>query len=677
MGIKKNIYIAMGVGVVIIPIIICMIAWFMYNKAHKPEYKLEQYVQLLNDREYEKMYDLVDTATKDKVSKEDFVTRNKNIYDGIEASDIQIQIRSVSKSGNEATIEYDTKMNTMCGEMEFANTITMEKELRKDYALKWNSKVIYPELTEYDKVKIKTTKAKRGDILDRNGEKIATDSYSSNIGIVPGKLGSNKDQSIKKIASLLEVSAEYINNQLSASYVKTDMIIPIKTIPYGDEKILKLSQIPGVMITQVDSRIYPLGEKAAHLTGYVQTISKEELEANKNNEYTEKSLIGKAGLEKTYEETLRGIDGIEIYIQNKEGEDKGAIINKPVKNGTDLKLTIDINMQNLLYGQLTNDKGASVAMNPNTGEVLALVSTPSYNPNDFVFGMDNNKWNSLNNDQSKPLYNRFQGTFVPGSLFKPITAVIGIDAGKIDPKTNKNIKGLSWKKDDSWGNYSITRVTDYGSESNLLNALIYSDNIYFAQASLDIGADILKEKLINFGFGDKIPFEYPLYNSQFAKEGQFKTEVQLADSGYGQGEVLLNPVHLAAIYTLFENDGTILTPYLIYQNTPQSKPWKSNVVSKESANTVCQDLVQVVQNVNGTGHQAYTPGLTIAGKTGTAEIKSSQDDKSGTELGWFAGMTTNKSPNNLLVVMMVEDVKGRGSSHYVVPKVKAALETVK
>ena len=164
--------------------------------------------------------------------------------------------------------------------------------------------------------------------------------------------------------------------------------------------------------------------------------------------------------------------------------------------------------------------------------------------------------------QSKPLYNRFQGTAAPGSSFKPITAVIGVDTKKLDPNADKKISGLSWQKNKSWGKYSVTRVSDYGGNSNLLNALVYSDNIYFAQVALDIGKDLFKDKLTSFGLSEKVPFEYPLYNSQFATDKNFKTEVQLADSGYGQGEVLLNPVHLASLYTMFQNQGSILNPYL-------------------------------------------------------------------------------------------------------------------
>jgi penicillin-binding protein len=674
---KKNFYLFLGVGIVVVPLIICGIALFMYNKTHKPENKLTEYVNLINSKDYEKMYDLVDDDIKKKITKEDFIARNKNIFEGIKASDIKVEVKKVENKTNEAVIDYETTMNTVSGELKFSNSVTMTRKLGKEYTLNWNSKAIFPELNDTDKVRVKTLKAKRGDIIDRNGVKLATDSFSSNVGIVPGNLGDSKDKSISEIAKLLEVSVDYINKQLSASYVKPDMFIPIKAIPYGDDRISSLVKIPGVQVNDKDARIYPLGVKAAHLTGYIQTINAEELEKHKDQEYSENSLIGKAGLEKTYEGSLRAIDGAEIFIQSKEGEKKTSLITKEPKEGEDLKLTIDSNMQSLLYSQLEKDKGLSVAMNPNTGEVLALVSTPSYNPNDFILGMSSDKWNTLNNDPNKPMYNRFQGTATPGSSFKPITAVIGLDTKKIDPNADKKITGLSWKKSGSWGNYSVTRVSDYGGPSNLANGLIYSDNIYFAQAALDIGKDTFKDKLNSFGFSDKIQFEYPLYNSQFSSDKNFKTEVQLADSGYGQGEVLLNPVHLAALYTMFQNDGNILTPYLEYKQAPASKVWKANAVSKESANLVLQDLIQVVENQNGTGHQAFISGLAIAGKTGTAEIKASQDDTKGTELGWFVGMTTNKGQNNLLVVMMAEDVKDRGGSHYVVPKVKAALETIK
>jgi len=677
MKLNKNIYIIVGTLIVIVPLIVCICAWHIYNSTHKPETKWNEYVELLQNGDYEDMYELLDSTAKAKISKEDFVARNKNIYSGIKADNIQINITGVEKDGDTATISYDTTMNTVAGEVDFSNKVKLTRELEKGYGIVWSSNIIFPELDNSDKVRVITLKSRRGNITDRNGVELAKDSYLSNVGIVPGKLGEDKQNNINKIASILDISSDKINKKLEADYVKDDMFIPIKDIPYGSEKVVKLLQIPGVMIKEKDSRVYEYGIETAHLIGYVQSINADELKEKENMDYTENSIIGKAGLEKYYEDTLRGIDGVDMYIQNIEGERKSTIATKEVKNGTNLCLNLDISIQKKLYEQLHNDKGCAVAMNPDTGEILGLVSTPSYNSNDFILGISDDKWNSLNNDSNKPLYNRFQATAAPGSTFKPITAVIGVDTGKINPDEDKKITGLSWQKDSSWGNYNVTRVSDYG-EANLRNALVYSDNIYFAQVALDIGKDIFKEKLSSFGVGEKIPFEYPLYNSQISSNGEFSSQVQLADSGYGQAEVMINPVQLASLYTMFKNDGNILTPILTKSdNVITKKNWKENVVSKESSNMVLNDLKEIVDNPKGTGHQAYIPGLEIAGKTGTAEIKQSQNDTTGTELGWFVGMTLNKSPNNLLVVMMVEDVKNRGGSHYVVPKVKDVLETVK
>lgn len=207
------------------------------------------------------------------------------------------------------------------------------------------------------------------------------------------------------------------------------------------------------------------------------------------------------------------------------------------------------------------------------------------------------------------------------------------------------------------------------------SALVYSDNIYFAQIAMDMGSNLIEEKLKSFGFGEKIPFEFALYNSQYSNDGKIKEGAQLADTGYGQGEVMVNPVHLTSMYSMFLNQGNIIEPHLVIDNKNNNIVWKKSVVSKESAQIVLNDLIQIVENPAGTGHEAYNSKLKIAGKTGTAEIKNSQTDTSGTELGWFVGMTT-EGDNKVLVTMMIEDVKGRGGSHYVVPKVKDVIESV-
>lgn len=675
---SKNNYVLIGILIVIIPIMLCVGAYIVFSLINKPEKKWNEYTAFLKESKYEEMYDLLDSTSQAKITKEDFITRNKNIYEGIGAKNIDIQTKKVEKQGMSCTITYDTNMDTTAGNVSFSNKVELDRELKDGFKVSWSSNLIFPELNDDDKVRVKTLKSKRGNILDRNGELLATDSYVSSVGIVPGKLGGDRNNTISKIASILNMSVDSINKSLSASYVQDDMFVPIKDIESGSDAVNELTNIPCIMIQDKDSRVYPLGEITAHLTGYVQTITQDELnEKTEEDQYTTTSLIGKAGLEKMFEDKLRGIDGVKIYIIDNAGTTKSEILTKNVRNGQDVQLTIDLNLQKLLYEQLKDDKGTSVAMNPGNGELLALVSTPSYNPNHFVLGMSQDEWDSLNNSENKPLYNRFQATFAPGSSFKPFTAAIGLDNNKIDPNQNKNIQGLSWQKDSSWGNYNVTRVHSYTGESNLKNALIYSDNIYFAQAALDIGADLFKEKLEGFGVGEQIPCDFALYNSQITADVGFKNEIQLADSGYGQGDVLMNPVQLASMYTMFQNDGNILKPKLLLNDTSSNSIWKNNVISKATSDAILEDLYGVVEVSGGTGNGAAINNLKIAAKTGTAEIKKTQDDTEGTELGWFSAMTTNKQPNNMLVVMMVEDVKNRGGSSYVVPKVRAALETVK
>lgn len=670
---KKNVYMMIGVGIVTVPLIICGIMYIAYSRIHTPEKKWEEYVQLLQSKEYDKMYDIIDSTAQAKISREDFVARNKNIYEGIEAEDIDIDITSVSKGDSDTIINYNTKMKTIAGDLEFDNSVKIASELGKGHTIKWTSKNIFPDLGENDKVRVKILKGKRGNITDRNGELLATDSYLSSVGIVPGKLGDDKTGNINKIAGILQCSFESINKSLSAEYVTDDMFIPIKDIPYGDARVVELLKIPGVMIKEKDSRVYPLGSETAHITGYVHSISSEELEENSDKEYKTDSLIGKSGLEKMYEDSLRGIDGAEIYIQNSEGEKKNVVLCKDAKNGDDIKLTIDANIQKKLNEQLGKDKGCAVVMNPENGEVLGLASTPSYDPNEFILGMSQEKWDQLNNNEDKPMYNRFQGTLVPGSSLKPIIAAIGIDSGIVKPDEVRKIDGLTWQKDNSFGNYFVTRTSGI-NEVNLENALVYSDNIYFAQIATEMGSSLIEKKLQSFGFNEKIPFEFALYNSQYSNDDNIKDGVQLADTGYGQGEVMVNPIHLTSIYTMFLNDGNIIAPHLMMSSTSENNVWKKSAISKESADEILKDLKQIVENPNGTGHQAYAAGLKIAGKTGTAEIKNSQNDTNGTELGWFVGMTT-ENENKVLVTMMIEDVKDRGGSHYVVPKVKQIIES--
>ena len=652
-----------------------------------PEELLVEYMDHIPKQEYEEMYAMLHIEASGNVSQEDFVTRNSAIYEGIEVQNMAVQI--IAYDEEQMTVTYQASFDTVAGTISLENEALFLKG-EDGYKLVWDDSLIFPNLASTDKVRVSTTQANRGEILDRNGRVLAGKGTASSVGIVPGKL-ENREEAIAKIAELLETTPEVIEKKLSAQWVKDDSFVPIKTIPRveeiellkvePDEDVLKekerhesLLAIPGVMISDVEVREYPLGEAAAHLVGYVQSVTAEDLEEHAGEGYTANSVIGRSGMEGLFEKELKGQNGCRIYIVNSEGKEKEELACILVQHGQDIKLTIDASLQIALYEQFQEDKSCSVAMNPYTGEVLALVSTPSYDNNDFIMGLSSEQWTALNDDEDKPMYNRFRQVWCPGSTFKPVTAAVGLESGAIDPNEDYGNVGLSWQKDASWGSYYVTTLHAY-EPVILENALIYSDNIYFAKAALKIGYEEMESSLTQLGFNAELPFEIKMAKSQYSNSESIETEIQLADSGYGQGQVLVNPLHLACIYSAFCNEGNIIKPYLVYQNEVSAEYWISGAFSSETASRVLEGTKKVVNDSHGTGYAAHRDDIVLAGKTGTAEIKASKDDTSGTELGWFAVFTAEETVERpILIISMVEDVKGRGGSGYVVKKDSLVLE---
>ena len=654
----------------------------------KPDELLLAYMDCISERNYKEMYQMLDVESSGRISEEDFIKRNSAIYEGIEIQNMTTAIISYNEERN--VVKYQTTFDTVAGNISFENEAYFLK--REDgYKLVWTDSLIYPGLSSTDKVRVSTTQAKRGEILDRNGRVLAGPGVASSVGIVPGKL-ENRDSAIEQIANLLGMKPEEIEKKLSAKWVKEDSFVPVKTLRKveeielmsmePDEEVIKeherqqqLLEIPGVMISDTEVRAYPLGDVAAHLVGYVQSVTAEDLEEHAGEGYTASSVIGRSGAEGLFESELKGQNGCRIYIVDAEGNTKEELADRPVEYGKTIKLTIDSELQRALYEQFWEDKSCSVAMNPYTGEVLALVSTPSYDNNDFIMGLSGEKWAALNEDENKPMYNRFRQVWCPGSTFKPITAAIGLESGAVNPNEDYGNVGLSWQKDASWGSYHVTTLHAYDPVV-LENALIYSDNIYFAKAALKIGAEEMKNSLLRLGFQEEIPFEVVMSKSQYSNTENIETEIQLADSGYGQGQILVNPLHMACLYTAFCNKGNVIKPYFAHRLDAEPEYWIPNAFSENTTNLVLEGMKKVVNDPHGTGYSAHREDILLAGKTGTAEIKASKEDTSGTELGWFAVFTAESSVEHpILIVSMVEDVKGRGGSGYVVGKDKEVLES--
>lgn len=655
-----------GIAAVISAVCVAGMLATKENAWKTPEELLVEYMDHIPKQEYEEMYAMLHIEASGNVSQEDFVTRNSAIYEGIEVQNIAVQI--IAYDEEQMTVTYQTSFDTVAGTISFENKALFLKD-EEGYQLVWDDSLIFPNLASTDKVRVSTTQAERGEILDRNGRVLAGKGTASSVGIVPGKL-ENREEAIAQIAELVEITPEAIEKKLSAKWVKDDSFVPIKTIPRveeielmsisPDEEVLKekerhekLLEIPGVMISDVEVREYPLGEAAAHLVGYVQSVTAEDLEEHAGEGYTANSVIGRSGMESLFESELKGQNGCRIYIVNSEGKEKEELACILVQHGQDIQLTIDTDLQVSLHEQFKEDKSCSVAMNPYTGEVLALVSTPAYDNNDFIMGLSSEQWTVLNEDENKPMYNRFRQVWCPGSTFKPITAAVGLESGAIDPMEDYGNVGLSWQKDASWGSYHVTTLHAY-EPVILENALIYSDNIYFAKAALKIGSEEMESSLTGLGFNEELPFEIKMAESQYSNSEGIETEIQLADSGYGQGQVLVNPLHMACIYSAFCNEGNVIKPYLVYQKDAVAEYWIPGAFSNETASRVLEGTKKVVNDSNGTGYAAHRDDILLAGKTGTAEIKASKDDTSGTELGWFAIFTAEDTVERpILIISMV------------------------
>ena len=643
-------------------VLLIVSVFFVFNQGKSNEQVVTEYFELLKKKDYKQMYQMLNPKIVYTPTQKYFVEKYKEFYEEIDAKNIQIKILDEQDS----VIEYLIYIDTLAGRITYRNKVGV-----KDEQIQFNKNLIMDGYTDGCKIKITTyNPEKRGRILDRNGKVLAEDGKGYSVGLVKGKLNGENDYG--QIAQYLETDVETLQKKMSASWINDDSFVPIKTVSEATKNDLinkNILGINGVKISTVSIRTYPYDKVASHIVGYVQNVNAEDLKKHKNEGYNSTSVIGRNGIEAAYEEKLKGITSGKIELVDKNDKVIKELCHKEVKmSPQDITLTIDIDLQQSLYNEYQNDKSASVALNPKTGEVLALVSTPSYSNNDFVLGLSTDKWNALNNDVNQPLMSRYKQTYTPGSSMKPITAAIGLETKTIDP--NKDLRAKDkWQKDSSWGNYYVTTL-HAPSPNNLKNAITYSDNVYFARSALNIGKDNLFKYYKNLKIGEKIPFELALNKSQYINKNQKVSDQLIADSGYGQGQILMNPVQLASIYSAFVNNGSIYQPHIVQG---QTKTWIKNVFSKETTKTIKEDLINAIADKNGTGHAIYHDNVVLAGKTGTAEIKQSQSDTTGTELGWFTIMTTDeKQP--ILMTTVVEDVKNRGGSGYVVEHTKLPLD---
>jgi cell division protein FtsI/penicillin-binding protein 2 len=638
------------------------------EKVPEPQNRFSEYISLWNKQKFTNMYQYLSADAKKSVSEKEFTDRYQKIYKDLEISGLKVSFKKPKEEKREKPVySFSVKMNSVAGAINFTGKAHMQKQERNkktNWYIDWDPSFIFPKMQAGDKISIQTEEPARGEILDRNGNGLAINGQVYEVGVIAGQVS---EAAIQQLSSLLGMPQVSINQALAAGWVKDGLFVPLKNVSMDNTALVdKLVALDAVRTKKVNARIYPYKEAAAHLTGYVGPITADELKDHPD--YSSQDIIGKRGLEQVFDEQLHGKTGVRILITKKLGGVE-VLAEKPVEDGKQVQLTIDVAMQEKLFGELKGEAGTAAAMNPQTGETLALVSSPSFDPNQAALGFSAAQLKALQDNKLSPLTTRFKQGYAPGSVLKPIVAAIGLTNGSLNPSAEVAISGKKWQKGKSWGNYYVTRV-HVTSPVNLEKSLIYSDNIYFAQTALKMGATAFTEGLQKFAFGEDWGYAYPLVKSSI---GSLSSEIALADSGYGQGQVQVNIVHLMASYSVFANNGNMIKPVLLVDE-PQKQVLKEQVVSPEAAATVTADMRKVVSDPHGTAHTAEIPGYPLAGKTGTAEIKQKQGEL-GTENGWFVAF--NPETPNLMIAMMVEGVEKKGGSMVPVKKVTDIFKAYK
>ncbi|MDN4492019.1 penicillin-binding transpeptidase domain-containing protein [Ureibacillus aquaedulcis] len=621
--------------------------WNENKTQEKKDRVAKEWVEMLKAQSFEEIPQLVasDSLEKAGYTKESIVEKYKAIFGGIGVSNMEIEY----EMDEEDNLEYVATFDTVLGTISEIHYKTKLIESDEDYKVDWTAELIFPGMLSDDKIRYTVDEAVRGEIVDRNNSSLALNTITYQAGVVPKNLGEGQTRTNKlaNIANRLAITVDFIEGQLGQSWVQDEHFVPLKTLPYGADTPV----IEGVQYQQVDTRAYPLREAAAHITGYVGEVNAEDIE--KDPTLQAGDVIGRTGLEFAFEKELRGQNGGEIYIETANGDKRATIQKIEKQDGQTIEVTIDANLQQTAFDALGDAAGSTVVMEPKTGNLLALVSKPSYNPNQFVVGISQSQYDDYNNDEDKPFISRITTRYAPGSTFKPITASIGLESGVTTVDETHQISGLQWQKDESWGNYRISRVSET-ARVNLRTALVKSDNIYFAQEALEMGEETFREGLNKLTFGESYELPLTMEPAQISNEESFGSEILLADTAYGQGQLLMSPIHMVTNYSVLANDGVLTYPNLIAGSEAKTK----EVFAKETIDTIRPMLVEVVTAPEGTAHELNGLG-NIAAKTGTAELKKAQGER-GVENSLITVFDANDG--GYMAVSIVEDHRKAGKT---------------
>lgn len=616
-----------------------------------PVKTVDRYFSAWEDNEYELMYSLLTEESKGDLTFAEFKDLYDEFYDKFNITDKKIENLIITKDEiSRGQAEYEVHLSSAdFGKKVYNHKMTLKRTGLIDWEIVWNYNLVYPGLTKNDKFTRKRLIPERGEIFDRDGRPLAVKDEVVTVGVQPSRM-EDRELLIDKLKKILKLKNSLISTSIDKYREHPDWFSPVKTLTMKKYRELEpeLRPIPGVVFQKTEARIYPQGELAAHLTGYIGEVTDNWIKNHPDIDYRSGDIIGRSGIEKSFEKKLRGKTGY-ILLLKKEGGSQKVLMRKDSVRGEDISLTIDIDYQKRAYQALLEKTGAVVILDSKTDQVLALVSSPSFDPNLFSLGMSSNEWNKIKTDKDNPLLNRAtQGLYAPGSVFKIITASAGLDTGEFTAETEFDDTGSLNVEGNIVQNYQGEIFAGH----TFSDALVHSINTTFAKIGLKLGEGRLRNYAEEFGFGKKIDLALPISESSI---GKINNRVDLAWTGLGQGKVLTTPFQMARVISTIARNGKKSSPAFIQKidrrskTIDQSLELQTQQVIKEKTALVIKDILKDVVE-KGTGKKAKLDNIKIAGKTGTAEI----DNKTEKTHAWFVGFAPLESLEISMAVFLKE-----------------------
>lgn len=520
----------------------------------------------------------------------------------------------------------------------------------------------YQRLSKKNRIRLLSIESPRGRMFDRKKRLLVDNRISFDVAVISQEL-KDKDETLAKLSGILGISVEKIKTALKKNFVTPFQ--PTKIVrDIGKSRAITIEErkldLPGVIIETAPKRHYVCGKKASHIFGYLGLINSAELSKLKSYGYVIHDLIGRSGVEKTYNNYLKGLHGgMQIEVDNR-GYQVGILgIKEPVK-GKDLYLTLDMELQDYIENIFADARGGACVIDPRDGQILALVSSPSFNPNSFISRKDSSEISRLLMSNEYPLLNRMaQCSYPPGSVFKVVTASAAMENRRITENTELSCEGsytLGGRVFRCWWERGHGR-------QKLKDAIMNSCNVYFWQVGRMVGVDEIAAYAKKYGYGYPTGVDLPEETGGLIPSKRWKLltkkrgwyEGETLNYAIGQGYLLTSPIQVVRMMAAVANGGYLVKPYLVknIEDVDISRVEKKYIgISEKTMNIIRSGLAEVIANERGTGRRAAVEGLAAAGKTGTAQTSTDKTH------AWFSGFAPVKEPKAALVVFLEFGGKG-------------------